>query len=63
MGSISLEFGSLLGILYNQYRGIGGKSSCEFRNMKSDLLSLVLLDDRFRKISHPSHFVLKDTSG
>ena len=56
LGCISLKFGSLFCILYDQYREIGRKPSQEFRNMKSDLLSLILLDDRVRKMTCPCPF-------
>ena len=41
----------------------GLRPSQEYRNMKSDLLSLVLPDDIVGKIIRPSHFVLLNTSG
>ena len=50
LGCMSLKFGSLLSILYDQYREIGQKP-WNYRNMKSDLLSLTLPDDLVRKVA------------
>ena len=50
LGCMSLKFGSLLSILYDQYREIGQKP-WNYRNMKSDLLSLALPDDLVRKVA------------
>ena len=56
LGCISLNFGSQLVILYDQYREIGQKPSGEFRNIRSDLLALILLDDLVRKLTRPCSF-------
>ena len=40
----------------NNNKEMGQKPSWDFKNMKSDLLSLVLLDDRVRKITCPCQF-------
>ena len=40
----------------NLYREIGWKPSREHKNMKSDLLSLFLPDDRVGKVTHPCSF-------
>ena len=66
LGCMSLKFGSLLGILYDQYIEIGRKPSQEYRNMKSESLSIVLPDDRVEKITRPCPFCTRkyeQTSG
>ena len=47
---------------WNPSREIGRKPSQEFRNITLHLLSLVLLDDRVKKLLILFHFVLLDTS-